>query len=128
MPSVVVRRSLVKPKGPIIAEPQAVGHPVQFTLEMVPRNCRLEQYDAIKVLSFKVDGEVIAYCSPDSTYAVTKRLFDQAKKSIVIGIYDFSAEYMKELVLNALRRHVKIKLMLDIDSKDEQALFTCSSI
>ena len=58
-----------------------------------------------------------------STYAVTKRLFDQAKKSIVIGIYDFSAEYMKELVLNALRRHVKIKLMLDIDSKDEQALF-----
>ena len=60
---------------------------------------------------------------PNSTYALTKRLFDAAKKSILIGIYDFSAPYMKELLLNALQRGVKIKLMLDIDSKDEQQLF-----
>jgi phosphatidylserine/phosphatidylglycerophosphate/cardiolipin synthase-like enzyme len=50
-------------------------------------------------------------------------LLDNAKKTILIGIYDFSADYMKELLLDALKRGVKIKLMLDIDSKDEQELF-----
>ncbi len=68
-------------------------------------------------------GDMIAYASPDSTYAVTRRLFDAAKKEIIIGIYDFSADYMKEIVLNAIRRGVKVSLMLDIDSKDEQSLF-----
>src|SRR5262249_43070932 len=43
--------------------------------------------------------------------------------SISIGIYDFSADYMKELLLNAIQRGVKVKLMLDIDSKEEQSLF-----
>ena len=91
--------------------------------EMVPRNCHLGIYHPVDVPDVDVDDEIIAYCSPDSTYAVTKRLLDGAKKSIVIGIYDFSAAYMKELLLDALRRGVKIKLMLDIDSKDEQTLF-----
>src|SRR5262249_36377999 len=94
-----------------------------FLPEMVGRQCHLEQYENVEVPEFDVDEEVIAYCSPDSTYAVTKRLFDNAKKTILIGIYDFSADYMTELLLDALKRSVKIKLMLDIDSKDEQALF-----
>ena len=37
----------------------------------------------------------MAYASPDSTYAVTKKLLDSAQRSIVIGIYDFRADYMK---------------------------------
>ncbi len=94
-----------------------------FLPELVPRNCRLENYNDVAVPAVNVDDKIIAYCSPDSTYALTKRLFDAAKKSILIGIYDFSAPYMKELLLNALQRGVKIKLMLDIDSKDEQQLF-----
>jgi phosphatidylserine/phosphatidylglycerophosphate/cardiolipin synthase-like enzyme len=132
MPSFVLRRSIVHPKGPFIAEPQSV-QPVAnrpplptdeiFVPEMVGRNCHLETYTKVKVPSVSISQEVIAYCSPDSTYAVTKRLFDNAKKSILIGIYDFSADYIKELLLDALKRGVKIKLMLDIDSKDEQKLF-----
>jgi phosphatidylserine/phosphatidylglycerophosphate/cardiolipin synthase-like enzyme len=132
MPSFVLRRSIIKPKGPFVAEPQSV-QPVGdhkrlptdeiFLPEMVGRNCHLEKYKKVAVPAVDVDQEIIAYCSPDSTYAVTKRLFDDAKKSILIGIYDFSADYMKELLLDALRRGVKIKLMLDIDSKDEQQLF-----
>jgi phosphatidylserine/phosphatidylglycerophosphate/cardiolipin synthase-like enzyme len=94
-----------------------------FIPEMVGRNCHLEDYEKVDVSDVDVNQEIIAYCSPDSTYAVTKRLLDDASKSITIGIYDFSADYMKELLLNALQRGVKVKLMLDIDSKDEQALF-----
>lgn len=129
MPSIVRRRSLSKPSGPFSAEPQSVSSRAQppmdevFLPEAVGRNCRLEPYNKVTVPPHNVDQEVIAYCSPDSTYAVTKRLFDDAKKSILIGIYDFSAEYMKEMVLDALKRGVKIKLMLDIDNKNEQDLF-----
>ncbi len=132
MPSFVLRQSMLKHRGPFLAEPQSVRAegdrvmPVRtdvFMPEMVPRNCDLEAYEKIKVPAVDVDQEIIAYCSPDSTFAVTKKLFDDAKKSILIGIYDFSAEYIKQLVLDALARGVKVKLMLDIDSKDEQELF-----
>jgi len=132
MPSYVLRRSMVKPKGPFLAEPESVrvvGNHVEpvrsdiFLPEMVGRNCRLEDYKKVEVPAVDVDQEIIAYCSPDSTFAVTKRLFDNAKKTILIGIYDFSAPHMTELVLDALRRGVKVKLMLDIDSKSEQELF-----
>src|SRR5206468_6718461 len=59
----------------------------------------------------------------DSTYAVTRRMVDSAKKEILIGIYDFSADYMKDLVLNTMKRGVTVSLMLDIDSDAEQKVF-----
>lgn len=93
-------------------------------LEMVPRGCPLEDYKKIKNISaVQVTGDLIAYASPDSTYAVTRRLFDAAKKEIIIGIYDFTASYMKDLVLNAMQRGVKVTLMLDVDTKGEQNVF-----
>jgi phosphatidylserine/phosphatidylglycerophosphate/cardiolipin synthase-like enzyme len=91
--------------------------------ELVGRSCTLEHYKKVPVPSFQLSSQIIAYASPDSTFAVTKRLLDAAKKSILIGIYDFTAEYMKELVLAAVRRGVKVKLMLDIDGRDEQEVF-----
>ena len=51
-----------------------------------------------------VSGKIMAYASPDSTYAVTKKLLDSAQRSIVIGIYDFRADYMKEHLKKAMRR------------------------
>ncbi|HYV94027.1 MAG TPA: phospholipase D-like domain-containing protein [Chitinophagales bacterium] len=94
------------------------------SLEVLPRNCKLEDYKKLRnVPVFSIKNDFIAYASPDSTYALTRRLFDTAQEEIIIGIYDFSAEYMKELVLNAMQRGVKVSLMLDIDSKDEQVIF-----
>ncbi|MBI4279117.1 MAG: hypothetical protein HY660_11740 [Armatimonadetes bacterium] len=84
---------------------------------MVGRNCALEDYRKIKVPSFELSGEFVAYSSPDSTYAVTKRLVDAAEKSILIGIYDFTAGYVKELLIKAMRRGVKVSLMLDLDNR-----------
>jgi phosphatidylserine/phosphatidylglycerophosphate/cardiolipin synthase-like enzyme len=84
---------------------------------------RLEYKKLKNIEPFEIEGEFIAYASPDSTYAVTKRLFDGAKREIMIGIYDFSADYVKELLLNARERGVRITLMLDINSEVERALF-----
>jgi phosphatidylserine/phosphatidylglycerophosphate/cardiolipin synthase-like enzyme len=96
----------------------------EVTLQMVPRNCRLENYKKIKVPSFSVTGEIVAYASPDSTFAVTKKFIDAAKKNIVIGIYDFTASYIADLLKDAMARGVKVTLMLDTDHvKGEDELF-----
>lgn len=93
-------------------------------LGLVPRNCSLTDYEKIKSIpTFNVTGDMIAYASPDSTYAVTRRLLDSAKQEIIIGIYDFSADYMKDILLNAMQRGVKISLMLDIDGNKEKEIF-----
>jgi phosphatidylserine/phosphatidylglycerophosphate/cardiolipin synthase-like enzyme len=113
MPSFVVEQlpQTAATAGPVIVPP------------LVPRNCELEGYDKIAVPSFEVSDEIIAYTSPDSTFAVTKRMIEAARRSILIGIYDFSAQHIKELVLAAVRRGVKVRLMLDIDSTGERRLF-----
>jgi hypothetical protein len=90
---------------------------------MVGRQCKLQNYKKKKVPSFRFSSEMIAYVSPESTFAVTRRLFDDARKSILIGIYDFTAAHVKELVLNAMSRGVRVSLMLDIDSAPERRLF-----
>jgi len=130
MPSLVYRRSIAAAES--LPTPESLGHDIRpqsappiFFPEMVPRNCRLKHYDkvAVPAADVEADSEIIAYCSPDSTFAVTKRLFDNARKSILIGIYDFSARHMTELLQDALRRGVTVRLMLDIDSDTEQATF-----
>src|SRR5947208_4162930 len=117
MPSVVhrVRRGRAVPEAAPRIE-------VMFP-ELVGRSCNLKPYTRVPVPKAKVQGEVITYASPDSTFAVTKRLFDAARRSILIGIYDFTAPHVKQLVSDALARGVKVRLMLDIDSAEEQALF-----
>lgn len=89
----------------------------------VNRLCELDSYEKKSIPGVTVRGDIIAYASPDSTYAVTKKLFDAAKKSILIGIYDFSAPHVRQLVLDAMARGVTVSLMLDIDSKEESQLF-----
>ena len=107
----------------LVTSAQTESLPETAALELVPRNCTLKPYTKTSVPEFSIAGDFIAYASPDSTYAVTRRLMDAASDEIIIGIYDFSADYMKDLVLHTMKRGVKVYLMLDIDSKDEQALF-----
>jgi phosphatidylserine/phosphatidylglycerophosphate/cardiolipin synthase-like enzyme len=109
------------------ATPESLGarrsaDTVHATPEMVGRNCHLQPYTPRDIPSIRISSDVIAYASPDSTFAVTKELFDKAKKSILIGIYDFSAPYMRQLLLDAMARKVSVTLMLDVDSADEQTL------
>ena len=97
--------------GNTIAETNAASPTIEAF-----RTCTLSPYSKIRVPAFRISDEIIAYVSPDSTYAVTKRLIDAATKSIEIGIYDFTAEYMKALLLNAMSRKVKVTVMLDVES------------
>ena len=113
---------LVLPK-PAIRSSVAEAVPEAFTAEMVPRNCHITAPPKVTgIKPIPVKGQMISFVSPDSTYAVTRRLFDGAKKKILIGIYDFTASYMKELVINAIHRGVKVSLMLDVDNDDEEQL------
>lgn len=91
--------------------------------EMVSRNCHLKPYTRIQVPEFKISGRMIAYASPDSTYAVTREIFDHARESILIGIYDLSAEHLVTQITDALGRGVSVSLMLDIDSEKERLTF-----
>jgi len=96
-------------------------------LEVVARNCKLEDTSNIilkNIKPFQISSEIIAYASPESTYAVTKRLLDAAQKSVLIGIYDFTAAYIRDILLNLMARGVKVSLMLDLDGvKGEYELF-----
>lgn len=87
--------------------------------------CSLRPYSKQSVPTFSSKGQMIAYASPDSTYAVTQRLIASAKRSILIGIYDFTATYMLNHLLEAIQRGVKITLMLDYErqSPDERHVF-----
>lgn len=124
MPFFVVEKSDKLADGQLenVADGGFVGE-----LEMVGRNCKLEDITDIvikKIPSFNISDEMIAYASPDSTYAVTKKLFDSAQRSVLIGIYDFSSSYIKQILLNLMARGVKVSLMLDLDgAKGENKVF-----
>jgi phosphatidylserine/phosphatidylglycerophosphate/cardiolipin synthase-like enzyme len=95
-----------------------------FVPEIVNRTCVLSPVKTLKVSPFAIKDNFIAYASPESTFAVTKSFLDGAKESILIGIYDFTAGYVKELLFKAMQRGVKVSLMLDLDNRSgETPLF-----
>ena len=84
---------------------------------LVNRQCKLDPYTAVSVPASKVDGTIIAYASPDSTWVVARRLMREARKSILVGTYDFTATYVADLLAAAVGRGVKVELMLDLDGR-----------
>src|SRR5215211_8125212 len=82
-------------------EPDADAEPGITAL--VNRLCELEDYEEIAVPSFDVDGEMVAYASPEATFALTKEFLQAATASIVIGIYDFTSGPLKTFLLQAMQ-------------------------
>lgn len=62
---------------------------------------------------FAIDGQCIAYSSPDTTYKVLQERLEAAKDSILIGVYDFTASYIKDILAKALARQVKVSIIYD---------------
>src|SRR5690349_21680300 len=88
------------------------------TPELVGRTCRLTPYHSPGDPSpIHITTELVAYASPDSTWAVTKRLLDGAQHSILVGIYDFKADYVLQTLKDALGRGVTVTMMLDLDGR-----------
>src|SRR5579859_2435946 len=75
--------------------------------------CSLDPYTPRPVPTFQISGEFVAYASPDSTYLVTKHFFDGARRSLLIGMYDFNAVYIQQLVLDARDRGVAVTVLWD---------------
>ena len=74
------------------------------------------------------NGEFIMYSTPDSAFFVTRSLVEAAQSSILIGIYDFTANHMRDLLLAAVQRDVQVTLMLDCnftpgDGSAEDSIF-----
>jgi phosphatidylserine/phosphatidylglycerophosphate/cardiolipin synthase-like enzyme len=114
-------------------EPEADAEPGITAL--VNRQCELEDYEEITVPSFDVDGEMVAYASPEATFALTKAFLQAASASIVIGIYDFTSGPLKNFLLQAMQRGVKVTLMLDLDGRagetplfEELKTFGCEAV
>lgn len=57
--------------------------------------------------------EARAFVSPDCSYANLKLLLDEAQESLLIYIYNFTADYLLDLVRSAVGRGVDVKIMYD---------------
>lgn len=76
--------------------------------------CPALDYHKYSIVPITVeDGQFITYSTPDSAFAVTKRRIERAQRKILIGIYDFTARHMRDLLLAAVGRGVQVTLMLD---------------
>ena len=62
---------------------------------------------------FFVDGEVIPFVSPDSSFAVIVGEIDGADTSVDIEIYQFTNWHVAERLLAALDRGVEVRLLLE---------------
>jgi len=86
-------------------------------LRLLPRQCRLQAYTPQAVPGFAIADQFIAYASPEATFAVTRRLLAAARHTILIGIYDFTAPYVRDLLVAAVQRGVQVSVMLDLDQR-----------
>jgi phosphatidylserine/phosphatidylglycerophosphate/cardiolipin synthase-like enzyme len=102
----------------INASAPSVFLPSDASLEMVGRNCTLQKYNAsVEIPPIVVDQEMVAFASPDSTFFVTRKLLEDAKQSILIGIYDFTAKYVETILADKIAEGVEVTLMLDLDNR-----------
>lgn len=89
--------------------------------------CPSLDYEKYEIESISVEGGTfITYSTPDSAFAVTKRLIEAAESKILIGIYDFTARHMRDLLIAAVERGVEVTLMLDCNFSqlpDEEPVF-----
>lgn len=70
--------------------------------------------------AFIINGHSIAYASPDSTYSVIAERIDGARESIVIGMHDFTANHVKDLLLGAIKRGVRVSILLNHNGHDSR--------
>jgi len=63
--------------------------------------------------AFVVRGGRVAYASPDTTYDALEERLSKAQKSLLIAMYEFTSQPVKNLVLKAVERGVKTTLLID---------------
>ncbi|MHC1611110.1 MAG: phospholipase D-like domain-containing protein [Candidatus Methanospirareceae archaeon] len=62
---------------------------------------------------FSCYGPATAFVSPDCSFSVLERELNSATSSLYINLYQFENPYLMDLVLDALDRGVKVRLLLE---------------
>jgi phosphatidylserine/phosphatidylglycerophosphate/cardiolipin synthase-like enzyme len=63
--------------------------------------------------AFVVRGARVAYASPDTTYDALEERLSKAQKSLLIAMYEFTSQPVKNLMLKTVERGVKTTLLID---------------
>lgn len=63
--------------------------------------------------TFSTTGLVTVFVSPDNSFAILQHEIANAASSLRINLYEFTNPQLMELVLDALKRGVKVQLLLD---------------
>ena len=70
--------------------------------------------------AYLISRERIAYASPEATYEVLRKRLEAARHSILIGVYDFSSPPVKDLLLSAMKRGVRVSLLVNHGSSIDE--------
>jgi hypothetical protein len=75
--------------------------------------------------SFGITGKRIPYASPDNTFLLLKERLKTARCSILIGMFGFTAEHVKDLLVDARKkRNVRVSILVQRNGwKGEEAVF-----
>ncbi len=65
--------------------------------------------------TFSFSGNVTVFTSPDSSFIEIANAIDNAQESIYLNVYQFHSFYLMDHIINATRRGVDVKIMLEGD-------------
>ena len=82
------------------------------------RTYRLGQ-SHLPLASFNFTGTVHVFTSPDSSYKKVTEAIDSANNSIYLCSYEFDNQEIAKHIINAIRRGVDVKILLEGDPVDE---------
>ncbi|CAD6494303.1 MAG: Cardiolipin synthase [Candidatus Argoarchaeum ethanivorans] len=65
--------------------------------------------------TFSFNGNVTVFTSPDSSFIEIANAIDNAQESIYLNVYEFHNFYLMDRIINATKRGVDVKIMLEGD-------------
>jgi phosphatidylserine/phosphatidylglycerophosphate/cardiolipin synthase-like enzyme len=80
---------------------------------------------------FKFHGNVTVFVSPDSSFDVLAGVIEDAQSSLYLCLYDFTNYYLMEHVVNATRRGVDVRILLEgnpVGGVENDTLFIAKGI
>jgi hypothetical protein len=89
----------------------------------IATGCSKPDYQKQQFDWLQVTGDTTLFASPDCTFQAVKETLKNLANGgeLLIAIYDFSVDYVEKLIKGALDKEMKVKLMIDKDSRTGSA-------
>ncbi len=65
--------------------------------------------------TFRFNGNVTVFTSPDSSFSAIGNAIDDAQESIYLNVYQFHNFYLMDHIIDAIERGIEVKIMLEGD-------------